>query len=91
MRLRWTVPATEDFYSIVRRIQKDNPSSAVKISATIYDGCGSLEAFPRRGRKGRLDGTRELVFPGLPYIAVYRIHEQIVEIIRIYHGAQNWP
>jgi plasmid stabilization system protein ParE len=31
------------------------------------------------------------VFPGLPYIGVYRIQDQDLEIVRIYHGAQDWP
>jgi plasmid stabilization system protein ParE len=36
-------------------------------------------------------GRRELVFAPLPYIAVYRVSDHSVEIIRIYHSAQNWP
>ena len=56
-----------------------------------YEGCGSLRAFPYSGRKGRIDGTRELTFPGLPYIVVYRIEDQVVDVLRIYHGAQDWP
>jgi plasmid stabilization system protein ParE len=28
---------------------------------------------------------------GLPYLAVYRVHEDTVEIVRILHGAQAWP
>jgi plasmid stabilization system protein ParE len=32
-----------------------------------------------------------LVFAPLPYIAVYRVREQTVEILRIYHGAQDRP
>jgi plasmid stabilization system protein ParE len=36
-------------------------------------------------------GRRELVFSPLPYIAVYRIRLDAVEIIRIYHSAQDWP
>jgi addiction module RelE/StbE family toxin len=91
MRLRWTTPATDDLYNIVQRIRKDNPAAAVVVATTLYDGCGSLRDFPRRGRKGRIEGTRELVFPGLPYIVVYRIQDQIVELLRIYHGAQDWP
>jgi plasmid stabilization system protein ParE len=49
--------------------------------------------FPEHGRPGRVKGRRELVFAPLPYIAVYRVKErqQVVEISRIYHGAQNWP
>ena len=38
-----------------------------------------------------MDGTREPVFPGLPYIVVYRVKDRVVEIARIYHGAQDWP
>jgi plasmid stabilization system protein ParE len=31
------------------------------------------------------------VFPGLPFLVVYRIREDVIEINRILHGAQNWP
>jgi toxin ParE1/3/4 len=91
MRLRWTTPAAQDLYNIVLRIQQDNPDAAAKVAKTLYDGCGKLGNFPRRGRKGRIEGTRELVFAGLPYIVVYRIQDQNLEILRIYHGAQDWP
>ncbi len=50
----------------------------------------TLRKFPYRGRKGRQEGTRELIFPGLPYIAVYRVKEELVELARIYHAAQDW-
>jgi toxin ParE1/3/4 len=88
---RWTTPAAQDLYNIVRRIQQDNPDAAAKVAKTLYDGCGGLGSFPRRGRKGRIEGTRELVFARLPYIVVYRIQDQDLEILRIYHGAQDWP
>jgi toxin ParE1/3/4 len=91
MRPRWTTPATQDLYNIVRRILQDNPGAAAKVAEILYDGCGSLVNFPRRGRNGRIEGTRELVFPGLPYIVVYRIQDQDLEILRIYQGAQGWP
>jgi toxin ParE1/3/4 len=50
-----------------------------------------LETFPNRGRIGRITGTRELVFAPLPYIAVYRVKDDAVEILRTYHSAQDWP
>jgi toxin ParE1/3/4 len=91
MRLRWTTPAADDLYRIVRHIQKDSPTAAAEIAKRVYAGCGQLRDFPRLGRKGRVEGTRELVFPGLPYIVVYRVQDEFVEIVRVYHGAQDWP
>jgi len=72
-------------------IRKDNPTAAAEVATILYDGCGRLRDFPRRGHKGRIEGTRELVFSDLPYIVVYRIQDQTVEIVRIYHGVQDWP
>ena len=91
MRVRWTTPAANDLYRIVQRIQDDNPSAAAKVATTLYEKCATLKDFPRRGRPGRIEGTRELVFPGLPYIVVYRIQDKVVEVVRIYHGSQDWP
>jgi toxin ParE1/3/4 len=49
-----------------------------------------LRAFPNQGRKGRVEGTRELPWTPLPLIVVYRVLEQAVEIANIIHGAQRW-
>jgi toxin ParE1/3/4 len=89
MRLRWTAPAAQDLYSITRYIRGDNPTAAREVAKTIYDGCESLISSPHRGRKGKQPGTRELVFSPLPYIAVYRVTEDTVEILHIWHGAQD--
>lgn len=57
----------------------------------LYRAIRSLKQEPRRGRMGSEEGTRELLFPPLPYIAVYRVKQQTVEVLRIYHGAQSRP
>ena len=89
MRIRWTAPAAQDLYRITAYIRRDNPEAARNVAKTIYDGCASLSHSPNRGRKGVELGTRELVFSPLPYIAVYRVTESVVEILRIWHGAQS--
>ena len=89
MRIRWTEPAAQDLYRIVYYIRRDNPEAARNVAKTIYDRCQSLTHSPNRGRKGTEPGTRELVFSPLPYIAVYRIKESVIEIMRIWHGAQS--
>lgn len=45
--------------------------------------------MPHRGRAGVEPGTRELVVAGLPYIIIYRAKEDVVEILRIWHGARR--
>jgi toxin ParE1/3/4 len=91
MRLRWTVPAASDLYDIVQHIQQDNPDAAADVAQTLYEGCEGLIKFPHLGCKGRIAGCRELILPKVPYIVVYRIQDQVVEIVCIYHGAQDWP
>lgn len=88
MQLRWSPEAAADFNRIYERIHNDSPATAQRVARKLYDGLESLTVFPNRGRLGRRPGTRELVFAPLPYIAVYRIRDQVVEIVGIWHGAQ---
>lgn len=92
MRIRWTEPAARDLTEICDYIeQHDGRSTARRVALAIYQGVGSLVQFPNRGRPGRKPHTRELVFAGLPFLAIYRVREGVIEINRILHGARNWP
>lgn len=50
-----------------------------------------LERYPNAGRNGRVEGTRELVVAGTPFIVYYRIREGRVEILSVLHGSRKWP
>ncbi len=91
MIVRWSPEAAADFAAIVEYIRQQNPSAADRVANKIYNGVASLASFPRQGRPGRTKGMRELVFSPLPYIAVYRVEEEAVEIARVLHGSQRWP
>ena len=92
MEIRWSIPAAEDLERICAWIERDNAEAARGVAQTIYDGCAQLKDFPNMGRAShRLSGWRELMFPPLPYIVVYRVKQDAIEISRIFHGAQNWP
>jgi addiction module RelE/StbE family toxin len=92
MRIRWTQPAASDLTSICDYIDEHNSSAtARRVAQSIYRSVSSLEKFPYRGRKGRQMDTRELVISNLPYIVIYRVNENVVEVLRILHGAQDWP
>jgi toxin ParE1/3/4 len=92
MRIRWTDAAVRDFTSVCDYIEKHGSAvSARRVALSIHRQIDLLERFPEHGRTGRKPDTRELVFSGLPYLAIYRIHTDSVEIVRILHGAQMWP
>ncbi len=92
MRIRWTEPAARDLTGICDYIEEqDGPVAARRVAIRIYEAVDTLTRFPLRGRLGRKPDTRELVFPGLPFLAIYRVREDVVEINRILHGAQKWP
>jgi toxin ParE1/3/4 len=92
MRIRWTTPAAQDLTRISDYIsERDGPSLARRVALTIYERVDTLTAFPRRGRPGRVPDTRELVISGLPYLAIYRLKGDVIEIARVLHGAQQWP
>ena len=50
-----------------------------------------LEHFPGIGRAGRVEGTKELVIDGTPYVVPYRTKGERIEILRVYHSSRLWP
>jgi toxin ParE1/3/4 len=91
MEIRWSPEASADFTAAIQYIRQDNSSAALRVARFIYDAIAQLKTFPNRGRPGRVDGTRELPLSRLPFIVVYRVKENAVEIVRLLHGAQRWP
>jgi toxin ParE1/3/4 len=91
MRVRWTTAAADDLAHIVDYIRKDNPATARRVAQTIYRSIGRLRKFPNLGRIGLAENSRELVFSPWPYIAVYEIIGDQVQVLRIRHAAQDWP
>lgn len=91
MRIRWTPAAAADMRHLSTYLKEHHPDYRQPTLRKMYAAIQSLKDWPHRGRVGREDGTRELLFPPLPYIAVYRVAEQSIEVLRIYHGAQDRP
>jgi plasmid stabilization system protein ParE len=86
--IRWTTEASAQFESAISYIWQDNPAAARDVAQSVIDRIERLASFPGLGRPGELSGTRELVVP--PYVIVYRSTEAVVEILYIWHGAQDW-
>jgi len=78
-----------DIQHISAYLKEHHPRYQQPTVRKLYDAILSLKEWFRRGRPGREESTRELGFPPLPYIAVYRIAGESVEVLRIYHAAQE--
>ena len=88
MPVIFSAEALADLVDIRTYIGNDNPYAASRIAVQIVAACDRLEYLPERGRPGLVSGTREITTVW-PYVIVYRIRPDEVEIVRIWHGAQE--
>jgi addiction module RelE/StbE family toxin len=83
----WSPKALSDLIDIRDYIGLDSPIAAQHMAERLLQAGDSLAKFPDRGRAARR-GLREwtLIYP---YVLRYRVRGDIVEIVRIKHGAQR--
>jgi toxin ParE1/3/4 len=91
MQLRWTEEAASDLERIADYLVEHAPERAAQLVRAVYEAPVSLLTFPNRGRRGRREETRELVLSPLPYVVVYAVRGEVIYIVRILHGGQQWP
>lgn len=90
--IQWTEPAQADFLGIAAWIREhDSRRQAERVGRKILLAVARLESFPASGRVGRVPETRELVVSRLPYVVVYSVEKTGVVLLRILHGAMQWP
>jgi toxin ParE1/3/4 len=89
MLIRWTPAAADDPAKISEYLKTRFPHYRQPTMRRLYDTIRSLKDSPHSGRPGREAGTRELLFRPLPYIAVYRVNGETIEVLRIDHAAQD--
>jgi addiction module RelE/StbE family toxin len=88
MSVNFTRRALRDLAHIRAYIADDNPRAASRMAVEIIAACDRLEHFPERGRPGLRRGTRELTTVW-PYVIVYRVDRTNIDILSIWHGAQD--
>ena len=90
MKARWTRAALKQLHEAYDYIQLDKPLAAARVVDLIEAAADRLRLFPQIGRASTRPKTRELAIPGTPFILVYRVRNDMLEILAIYHGAQDW-
>ena len=87
----WLEAALGDLKEIGRYIASEDPAAAYRTLVKIEAAANSLQHNPQLGRPGRVDETRELIVPGLPYILPYYIKNREVRILAVMHASRKWP
>jgi plasmid stabilization system protein ParE len=91
MIVEWSARAINNLDAIWIYLSERNLAAAVQTVRAIRSAGDSLTDQPARGRRGQVGDTRELMVLGTPYIIVYRIQRERVEIAAVLHGAQRRP
>jgi toxin ParE1/3/4 len=88
----WSPEAIADLTALRNYIAQDNPAAAQRFALHIIRNIETLlPVSPEMGRPGRVPGTRELVIPRTPYIVPYRLVNNTIQVLRVFHSARRWP
>ena len=63
----------------------------MRVAAAVLGSAELLRTYPRLGRVGRARNTREFAVAHTPYLLIYRHEREVVTILRVLHGARDWP
>jgi len=85
----WGRIALEDLEEDAGTSPDDGPAAAARVHAAILSAVERLTDLPGLGRVGRVEGTRELVIVGTPYIIAYAVVAHRIMILSLMHGASN--
>ena len=91
MTIVWSPRAIEHLAHLREYIARDNPNAANRIASALLEAAGRLAQLPNLGRPGRVADTRELIVRGTPYIIVYRLRGDRLEVVAVFHARQKWP
>jgi toxin ParE1/3/4 len=87
--VEFSIRAQMDLCGLVEFVAPKNPDAADAIGDRLIDACLSLADLPFKGRSSDLHSSiREMVIGN--YVAIYRVRDPLVEILHLYHSAEDW-
>jgi plasmid stabilization system protein ParE len=89
--LRWTPEAVEDLIRLREFIGDKNPSAAARAARRIREAAAVLREQPELGLVADGEEFRDLVAPfgGGAYVLRYRIDEDAVVVVRVWHSREE--
>jgi toxin ParE1/3/4 len=89
VQIEWTERSLEDLNEIHDYIARDSKSYANLFIKKIYNTVQKLKEFPNMGKiipEINIASVREIIFQN--YRIIYRILNDFVEIITVFHGSR---
>jgi plasmid stabilization system protein ParE len=91
MEVRWLNKALKNLDQEAEYIATDDPEAARFVVGRIRTAIALLAENPSLGRPGRIAGTRELIVNKTRYLVPYRVRNNSIEILRIFHTSRKLP
>nr|WED68580.1 type II toxin-antitoxin system RelE/ParE family toxin [Pectobacterium colocasium] len=91
MEIKWLRKAAANLEAEYLYIAQDNPQAASQFVDEVQRLTELLPQQPAMGRSGRVPGTRELVLTHYPYIIPYRVKDNMLQILRVFHTHRRLP
>jgi addiction module RelE/StbE family toxin len=91
VRVVWAPRAQQRLQEIVSFIAADQQAAAERVLERVLRAARTLGEHPNLGRRGRLRGTRELIVASTPYLLIYRVRGELLEVLTILDGRRRWP
>ena len=91
LRIHWSNASVFQLERINGYVEPEGAGAVNPYRRRILNTAKTLGEMPFAGRTGRIEGTREAVVPRTPYILIYQVSEDAVEILGIWHCAREWP
>jgi toxin ParE1/3/4 len=91
MKVIWTARARVELDEIADYVAPISAAAALALVRRLRQAGKQLGEHPHMGRPGRVDGSRELVVNGTPYVLPYRVSDGRVEILAVIHTSRRWP
>lgn len=91
MKIVWSRAALQDRRLIFDFIAAEDGAAAIDLDERLETCVAPHRDVPTRGRPGRVPGTREILVPRTSFLIAYAVHDRIVRILAVVHGARRWP
>ncbi|MGX9860625.1 type II toxin-antitoxin system RelE/ParE family toxin [Enterobacter hormaechei subsp. steigerwaltii] len=91
MEIKWLRKAIANLEAEFRYIAEDDPQAAERFVNEVWRLTQLLKEQPAMGREGRVPETRELILHNYPYIIPYRVRNNTIQVLRVFHTHRRLP